>query len=63
MHIHSLVDKKIRQIKVVKTHRDLMVRMVMVKLVTVMVMETVLVTVTVMVLVLVVMDRTLVKHT
>ena len=25
MHIHSLVDQKIRQIKVVKTHRDRMV--------------------------------------
>jgi len=60
MHIHSLVDQKIRQIKVVKMHRDRMVRVAMVKLVMVMVMVTETVLVTVMVLVPVT-DRTLVK--
>ena len=57
MHIHSLVDQKIRQIKLVKTHKVQMVKTVMVKLVTE--TETVMVMVTVLV---VVTDRTLVKH-
>ena len=56
MHIHSLVDQKIRQIKLVKTHKVQTVKTAMVKLLT----ETVMVTAMVMVLVT---DRTLVKHT